>query len=162
MRLTIILMALMILPTALLAVEGLKTNYYEAAVNSAPDPTINYKKWTITRNGKDILVREERDLARNGTWAQIDQIILFDGKKVVHFISLEGKRTVIYYPDTQLKVVQGNGDGDWKRITLMAGSERTVDIFQVDKSGLVIPVSDEELVTWQTMMKNFSEAMKEF
>lgn len=164
MRVTIILAALLTLPAALLAGEGLTTNYYEAAVNSAPDPTINYKKWTTSRDGEVILVREERDITRDGKWAQVDQPIMFKGKRVLLSMSLEGRRNGIFYPDAQVKIVLADTDGDGiqERITLMDERDRTLDIFQVDKAGRITPVTDEELANWLKMMKQFSETMKDF
>ena len=164
MKLKFIIAALLMAGGTALAGEGLKTNYYEAAINSAPDPTINYRKWTTSRDGKVILIREERDLARNGTWSQIDQIIMVDGKPAIHFLSLEGKRSVIYYPDAHVQVIHAdpNGDGLLDRISLLDAKQRTVDIFQADKTGRITPVSDEELAKWQKQMEDFSEAMKDF
>jgi len=164
MRLQVMIAAVLMVGGVALAGEGLKTNYYESAVNSAPNPTINYKKWTTSRDGKVILIREERDLSRNGKWAQIDQIIMVDGKTAIHFLSLEGKRSVIYHPDAQVQVIHAdpNGDGLLDRISLLDAKQRTVDMFLTDKTGRITPVSDEELAKWQKQMKDFSEAMKDF
>ena len=147
-----------------LAGDGLKTEYYEAAVNSAPDPTINYKKWTTSRDGEIILVREERDLTRDGKWSQVDQIIMVKGKKVVHFLSLEGRRSVIFHPDANAKVIQADTDGDGihERISLLDQKDRTLDIFQADKAGRITPISDDELAKWHKMLKDYSEVMKDF
>lgn len=164
MRFTSIMVALMALPTALLAGEGLKTNYYEAAVNSAPDPTINYRKWTTSRDGETILEREERDLTRNGKWAQVDQTIMFKGKKVLLLLSIEGRRSAIYYPEAKVKIVHADTDGDGfqERISLLDEKDRTLDILLIDKTGRATPIPDQELASWQKTMKGFSEAMKDF
>ena len=161
MRLQLTVSVLMIGSVAL-AGEGLKTEYHEAAVNGGTNTAINLKKWTTSRNGKVILVREERDVTGTGTWAQINQIIMVDGKKAVHSLSLEGKRSVIYYPDAQVQVIHAdpNGGGLWDRITLLDAKQSTVDIFKADKTGRITPVPDEELAKWQKLLSANDEPIE--
>ena len=144
--------------------EDLKTEYYEAAVNSFSDTTINYKKWTTSRENEVILVREEHDLSRDGSWSQIDQTIMSNGKASVRFVSFLAKRSWIYYPDSGVKVMRSDSDGDGflERITLFDGDDKVIDIFTVDKAGKITPITDEELAKLQKSMKELSETMRDF
>lgn len=164
MRLTFIIATLLITGAVALADEGLQTNYYESAVNSGLDSTINYKKWTTSRDANVILVREERDLVRDGSWSQIDQIIMVNGKPVMHFLSFKGKRSVFYLPDAQVQVIHTDPDGDGllNRLTLVENKRRIIDMFHADKTGRITPFSDEELAKSKDFLKEYTETMKNF
>ncbi|MES2470536.1 MAG: hypothetical protein V4675_24790 [Verrucomicrobiota bacterium] len=143
--------------------EGaLKTEYYEAAVNSAK--AVNYKRWNTSRDGKVILTHEERDLMRNGKFSQIDSIVFYDGKKLLHFFTLEGKRTCSYHPETGCTVTQGDPDGDgrYDAITVSDPKGVVVDYFDVAADGKLTPISDAKLKVMQKALKDLSEQMKNF
>ncbi len=76
----------------------LKTEYYEAAVNGGK--AINYKRWKTSRGGTFILTHEERDLMQNGKFSQIDTIVFQDGKKLLHFTTIDGKRLCFTHPES--------------------------------------------------------------
>ena len=88
----------------------LKTEYYEAAVNGGK--AVNYKQWKTSRDGKLILTHEERDLMQNGKFVQIDTIIFQDGKKLLHFVTLSGKRTCFYHPEAGYTAMLSHLAGD--------------------------------------------------
>jgi hypothetical protein len=140
----------------------LKTEYYEAAVNLAKD--VNYRRWNTSRDGKVIMTHEERDLMRNGKFSQIDTIIFHDGKKLLHFITLEGKRVYSYHPETGCTVTQGdsNGDGRYDTITVSNSKGVVVDYFDIAADGKLTPISDAKLKTMQKALNDFSEGMKNF
>ena len=143
--------------------EGaLKADYYEAAVNFSK--TVNYKRWNTSRNGKVILTHEERDLMRNGTFSQIDTVVFHDGKKLLHFINIEGKRSCIYHPETGCTVTQGDSDGDgrYDRIIINDAKGSVVDYFDVGADGKLTPISDAKLKAMQKTLKEFSDGMKGF
>lgn len=143
--------------------EGpLKTEYYEAAVNSAK--AVNYKRWNTSRDGKVVLTHEERDLMRNGRFSQIDTIVFHDGKKLLHFFTIEGKRTCFYHPETGCIVTQGDPDGDGRYDTITVSDSKgvVVDYFDVAADGKLTPISDAKLKTMQKALNDFSEGMKNF
>ncbi len=140
----------------------LKTEYYEAAVSVGK--TINYKRWNTFRDGKLIVTYEEQDLANKGTFDQIDTLIFHDGKKVLHFVSLQGKRSCFFHPEGGFTVVQGDSDGDgrYDQIIIQDAQGKMVDLFTIAVDGKVTPISDAELKKVQDAMKQFSEGMKNF
>ena len=143
--------------------EGsLKSDYYEAAVNSAK--TINYKRWNTSRGGKVILTHEERDLMRNGKFSQIDTVVFHDRKKLLHFITIEGKRSCVYHPETGCTVTQGDSDGDGRYDSIIINDAKgsVVDYFDVGVDGNLTPISDAKLKTMQKALKDFSDGMKKF
>ena len=145
------------------ASEGLKTVYYESAVNGSK--TINYRNWTTSRNGKVILTREERDLVQNGTWSEVDQIVMIDGKKVIHFLSLEGHPGVIYHPEAQVEVIEADTDrnGIIDQISIMDRNEQgVIGLFMVAKDGKITAASDEELAKRVKLLEEMKEKMKGF
>jgi hypothetical protein len=88
----------------------LKTDYHEAAIDGGK--SINYKRWNTSRSGKIILTHEETDPTRTGKFNQIDTIVFHDGKKLLHFMSIDGKRMCFYHPETGCTVLHGDSDGD--------------------------------------------------
>ncbi len=140
----------------------LKTEYYEAAVNGGT--AINYKRWNTSRDGKIIVTHEERDLTHKGTFDQIDTLIFHDGKKVLHFVTLLGKRSCFYHPEAGFTVLQSDSDGDgrYDRIVISDAHEQMVDSFTIAPDGKVTPISDAELKKQLDIMKRFSETMKNF
>jgi hypothetical protein len=142
--------------------DTLKTEYYEAAVNGAT--AINYKRWNTSRDGKIIVTHEERDLTRKGTFNQIDTLIFHDGKKVLHFVTLLGKRSCFFHPDAGFKVLQGDSDGDgrYDRIVISDTREQMVDSFTIAPDGRITPMPDAELKKTQDMLKRGAEIMKNF
>ncbi len=141
---------------------ALKADYYEAAVNLSK--TVNYRRWNTSRDGKVILTHEERDLMRNGKFSQIDTIVFHDGKKILHFTTLEGKRMCTYHPESGCTVTQGDSDGDgrYDTITVSDSKGEVVDYFDVAADGKLTPISDAKLKTMQKALKDFSEGMKNF
>lgn len=142
--------------------QSLKTDYYEAAVNFAK--ATNYKRWNTSRDGKVILTHEERDLMRNGKLSQIDTIVFHDGKKLLHFITLEGKRSCIYHPEVGCTVTQGDSDGDGRYDMIIINDAKgvVVDYFEIGADGKLTPISDAKLKTMQKALKDFSDGMKNF
>lgn len=142
--------------------ESLKTDYYEAATNLAK--AVNYKRWNTSRAGKVILSHEERDLMRNGKFSQIDTIVFQDGKKLLHFITLEGKQSCVYHPETGCTVTHGDSDGDgrYDRIVISDTKGVVVDYFDVGADGKLTPISDAKLKAMQKTLKEFSDGMKDF
>jgi hypothetical protein len=139
-----------------------KTEYRETAVNGAA--AINLKTWTTTRNGLVILKHVERDLTRSGKFDQVDTIIFYDGKKVLHFASLLGKRSCFFHPEAGVTVLQSDSDGDgrYDRIVISDAHKQMVDSFTVAADGKVTPISDAELKKQQDALKLFGETMKNF
>jgi len=140
----------------------LKTEYYEAAVNGAT--AINYKRWNTSRDDKVIVTHEERDLTRSGKFEQIDTLIFHDGKKVLHFVTLLGKRSCFFHPEAGFKVLQGDSDGDgrYDRIVISDAREQMVDSFTIAADGRITPIPDAELKKTQDMLKRGAEIMKNF
>jgi hypothetical protein len=140
----------------------LKTEYYEAAVNGGK--AINYKRWSTSRDGKVILRHEEHDLMQNGKFSQIDTIVFHDGKKLLHFITIDGKRSCFYHPEPGCTVTQGDSDGDgrYDKIIISDAKGLVVDYFNIGADGKLTPISDAELKTMQKALKDFSDGMKNF
>jgi hypothetical protein len=140
----------------------LKTEYYEAAVNGAT--AINYKRWNTFRDGKLILTHEERDLTQKGVFSQIDDLVLQDGKKVVHFVTLMGKRSCFFHPQAGFKVLQSDSDGDgrYDRLVISDAREQMVESYTITVDGKITPIPDAELRKLQDMQKRFGEAMRNF
>ncbi|WP_367871413.1 hypothetical protein [Luteolibacter sp. Populi] len=150
------------LPLRAEEVATLKPEYYEAATNGGN--AINYKRWQTSRNGKVILKHEERDLLGTGKFEQIDTTIFHEGKKVVHFITLQGKRMCTVYPECGLTVAQAdsNNDGQYDRTVLSDATGRMVDYFTIGADGRISAISDEALKKVSDGLKEFSEGMRDF
>jgi hypothetical protein len=142
--------------------DTVKTEYREAAANGAA--AINLKTWTTTRSGQVIIKHEERDLTRSGKFEQIDTLIFHDGKKVLHFVTLLGKRSCFFHPEAGFTVLQSDSDGDgrYDRIVISDAHEQMVDSFTIAPDGKLTPISDAELKKQLDVMKRFSEGMKKF
>jgi hypothetical protein len=164
MKLELTIMTLLVACATASAETTLTTNYYETAVNIAPRTNINFRQWTVSRSGEAILIREERDLSSNGKWAQRDQMVMHEGKRVIHFLSLEGSKSIIYYPDANLTIIQADWDrnGSPEHIVLLGQNEKPIEILAIDDFGNLNPVSDEELASTQKLLTDFSEALKDF
>ena len=140
----------------------LKTEYYEAAVNGAT--AINYKRWNTSRDGKIIVTHTETDQLQKGKFDLINTLIFHDGKKVLHFVTLLGKRSCFFHPEAGIKVLQGDSDGDgrYDRIVFSDAREQMVDSFTIAADGRVTPIPDAELKKTQDMLKRGAEIMKNF
>jgi hypothetical protein len=140
----------------------LKTEYYEAAVNGGK--AINYKRWNTSREGIVILTHEERDLMQNGKFSQIDTIVFHDGKKLLHFTTIDGKRSCFTHPEPGCTVLQGDSDGDgrYDRIVINDKKGTIVGYFDIGGDGKLIPISDAQLKKMQDGLKAFSDGMKDF
>jgi hypothetical protein len=138
----------------------LKTEYYEAAVNGGT--AINYKRWKTSRGGTVILTHEEHDKMQNGKFSQIDTIVFQDGKKLLHFITIDGKRMCSTHPESGCTVLQGDHDGDGlnDRIVITDTKGTIVGYFDMAADGKLTPISDADLKKLQTGMKDFSDGMK--
>ena len=156
--------ALTVVPLSIRAEDArpLKTEYHESAVNGAT--AINYKRWDTFRNGKLIVKREERDLTRTGKFGQIDEIVFHDGQKILHFITILGKRSCFFHPQGGFTVLQSDSDGDGRfdRIVISDAKEQMVDSFSIGPDGHIVPTPDAELKKLQDIMKQGAEAMKNF
>lgn len=162
MRPTITVALLLLIGGVAFAGEGLKTDYSESISSSSLNSTSN-RTWTTSRDGRIILIRVENDLTRDETWAQVDQSIMLNGKPVMHFVSLKGKRSTIYHPDSQAQVIQTDPDAEGlpSRITLLDSKQQIVDIFQADQTGRISPANDEELMKWRGLFKQM-ESLENF
>ena len=142
--------------------DTVKTEYNEAAANGAT--AINLKTWTTTRAGQVIIQHEERDLTHNGKFEQVDTLIFHDGKKVLHFSTVLGKRSCFFYPEAGFTVLQSDTDGDgrYDRISISDAHEQPVDSFTIASDGKVTPIPDADLKKQQDLLKRFDEAMKNF
>lgn len=140
----------------------LKTEYYEAAVNGAK--AVNYKRWNTSRDGKLILTHEQRDLMQNGTFVQTDTVIFQDGKKLLHFFTLNGKRTCFYHPEAGYTVAQSDSDGDgrYDRIIITETKGKIMEYLDIKADGTILPISDAQLKAMQEALNKFSDGMKKF
>ena len=140
----------------------LKTEYYEAAVNGAA--AINYKRWNTSRDGKVIITHTETDQLHNGKFDLIDTLVFHDGKKVLHFVTLLGKRSCFFHPEAGFTVLQGDSDGDgrYDRIVISDAHEQMVDSFTIAADGRITPMPDAELKKTQEMLKRGAQIMKDF
>jgi hypothetical protein len=159
-----LLCALTVMPLSIRGEDAspLKTEYYESAVNSAT--AINYKRWDTFRNGKLIVKREERDLLHTGKFVQIDEIVFHDGQKILHFSTIDGKRSCFFHPQGGFTVLQSDSDGDgrYDRILVSDAKEQMVDSFSIGPDGHIVPTPDAELKKLQDILKQSAEAMKNF
>lgn len=139
-----------------------KSEYYEAAVNGST--AINYKRWNTSRAGKLIITHEERDLTQKGAFDQLDTLIYHDGKKVLHFVSILGKRSCFFHPESGCTVLQSDSDGDgrYDRIVLNDAKGQMVDYFTISADNRITPISDAELKKAADALTKFSEGMKNF
>ena len=140
----------------------LKTEYYEATVNGGT--AINYKRWNTSRDGKVIVTHTETDQLHNGKFDLIDTLIFHDGKKVLHFVTLLGKRSCFFHPEAGFTVLQGDSDGDgrYDRIVISDAHEQMVDSFTIAPDGRISPMPDAELKKTQDMLKRGAQIMKDF
>jgi len=140
----------------------LKTEYFEAAVNGAA--TINLKRWNTSRNGKLIVTHEERDQTRKGKFDLIDTLVFHDGKKVLHFVTLLGKRSCFFHPEAGFTVLQSDSDGDgrYDRIVISDSHHQMLDSFTIAADGRITPIPDAELKKTQDMLKRGAQIKKDF
>lgn len=143
------------------AEEPLETKYHEAAVNLAKE--INLKTWKTFRGGKLVHEYTERDLVRDGSFSQKDEIFYVNGKKIFHIATLDKRRVSIYHPDEEIQVMQvdEDGDGSIDSIVFANSDNKTIDIFRVTE-GRFAPVPDAELKKRLADEQKLKEAMKAF
>ncbi|YCM43892.1 hypothetical protein V2O64_21520 [Verrucomicrobiaceae bacterium 227] len=152
---------LCVLPLAVMnAEDSRKTKYHEAAVNLAKK--INLKTWKTFRGGKLVHEYTERDLVRDGSFSQKDEIFYVDGKEVFHIATLDKRKVYSYHPDEEIQVLQVDEDGDGSIDSILfANNNETIEIFRVSADRFA-PVPDAELKKRLEGEQKLREAMEAF
>lgn len=81
-------------------------------------------------------------MTRKGSFDQIDTLIYHDGKKVLHFITILGKRSCFFHPESGCIVLQSDSDGDgrYDRIVLNDAKGQMVDSFTIAADNRITPI----------------------
>lgn len=148
--------------TSAFAEEGLKTKFYDSRDTNS-ESLIHSKQWITTRNGDVILKKMERSLARDGSSISLDQVIVVDGQSAVVITFTGERRMTSFKPDANSMVsfIDDDNDGIPEQIQVFdAKASKLREMFVLDKTWRITPVSDDELNQKIELLEKSKAALK--
>ena len=142
--------------------DSVRIDFREVKVNLSEK--VNLREWRTFRGNDLVHEYSENDIARDGTFAQTNEIFYHAGEIILHISTLEKRRVTFFRPSSLIKVVQLDEDGDElvDQISFSNQDESTVNLFTRQENGRFAPVSDKVLNERRSLEIQMKKTMEAF